>query len=179
MDNKETQELDLDELLSELHDLTDEAEQDVNVEADEELKELLDLPDLDITPVVVKVPEAEPSAEPDLSVQTIRFDPPTAEEPAEETDEAALETSPAVSQDATIQIPELPAEEIAEETAEETAAKIAAELSQEEFTAPAPIVFTPRSRLRELKKKLVAGPEKRYYELSEQGLGKLQLAILA
>lgn len=174
MDNKETQELDLDELLSELHDLTDEAEQDVNVEADEELKELLELPDLDITPVEVKVPESESFAEPDLSALTIRFDPPTVEKPVEETGESIPETDPAVSQDATIQIPELPAEE----TTEETAAKIAAELSQEEFTAPAPIVFTPRSRLRELKKKLVAGPEKRYYELSEQGLGKLQLAIL-
>ena len=42
-----------------------------------------------------------------------------------------------------------------------------------------PIVFRPKSRLHELKKKLVAGPEKRYYELSEQGLGKLQLAIIA
>ncbi|MBE6934610.1 MAG: hypothetical protein E7462_06155 [Ruminococcaceae bacterium] len=41
-----------------------------------------------------------------------------------------------------------------------------------------PIVFRPKSRLKELKKKLIAGPEKRYYELIEQGLGKLQLAIL-
>ena len=42
----------------------------------------------------------------------------------------------------------------------------------------ASIIYNPRTRLRELKKKLVAGPEKRYYELSEQGAGKLQLAIL-
>lgn len=41
-----------------------------------------------------------------------------------------------------------------------------------------PIIFRPRSRLRELKRKLVAGPEKRYYELSEMGVGKLQLAII-
>lgn len=41
-----------------------------------------------------------------------------------------------------------------------------------------PIIFRPRSRLRELKRKLVAGPEKRYYELSEIGVGKLQLAII-
>ncbi len=45
--------------------------------------------------------------------------------------------------------------------------------------ASGPIPFvTPRSRLKELKKKLVAGPEKRYYALSEAGLGKLQAAIL-
>ncbi len=42
---------------------------------------------------------------------------------------------------------------------------------------PPPIVFTPRSRLRELKQKLVAGPEKRYYDLTEIGLGRVQAAI--
>ena len=47
-----------------------------------------------------------------------------------------------------------------------------------EYVPPEPIVFRPKSRLRELKKQLVAGPEKRYYELTELGLGKLQLAIL-
>ncbi len=46
-----------------------------------------------------------------------------------------------------------------------------------DYIPPEPIVFRPKSRLRELKKKLVAGPERRYYELSELGLGKLQLAI--
>lgn len=46
-----------------------------------------------------------------------------------------------------------------------------------EYIAPQPIIFHPRSRLRELKRKLVAGPEKRYYILSEKGLGKLQAAI--
>ena len=48
---------------------------------------------------------------------------------------------------------------------------------EEEFI-PTPIVFTPRSRLKELKKQLVAGPERRYYELSEMGVGKLQAAVL-
>lgn len=41
-------------------------------------------------------------------------------------------------------------------------------------------VFLNRStKLRELKRKLVAGPEKRYYSLSELGVGKLQVAMLA
>ena len=39
------------------------------------------------------------------------------------------------------------------------------------------IIVHPRSRLRELKRKLVAGPEKRYYELSALGLGRIQAAI--
>ncbi len=47
-----------------------------------------------------------------------------------------------------------------------------------EYVPAEPIVFRPKSRLRELKKKLIAGPEKRYYELTELGFGKLQLAIL-
>lgn len=42
---------------------------------------------------------------------------------------------------------------------------------------PAPIPFRPREKLRELKRKLIAGPEKRYYDLCELGLGKLQAAI--
>lgn len=46
-----------------------------------------------------------------------------------------------------------------------------------EYVPPRPIMFHPRSRLRELKRKLVAGPEKQYYALSEKGLGKLQIAI--
>lgn len=40
-----------------------------------------------------------------------------------------------------------------------------------------PIHFRPKSKMQELKQKLVAGPEKRYYELLEMGVGKLQLAI--
>lgn len=47
-----------------------------------------------------------------------------------------------------------------------------------EYVPQEPIVFRPKSRLQELKKKLIEGPEKRYYQLTELGLGKLQLAIL-
>lgn len=46
-----------------------------------------------------------------------------------------------------------------------------------EYIPAAPIVFRPKSRLREIKRKLVAGPEKHYYALTEKGLGKLQAAI--
>ncbi len=46
-----------------------------------------------------------------------------------------------------------------------------------EYVPPRPILIHPRSRLRELKKKLVAGPEKQYYAMVEQGFGKLQAAI--
>lgn len=46
-----------------------------------------------------------------------------------------------------------------------------------EYVPPRPIQFRPRSRLQELKRKLIAGPEKRYYEISENGFGKIQAAI--
>lgn len=46
-----------------------------------------------------------------------------------------------------------------------------------EYIPLQPIVFRPKNRLRELKRKLVEGPERRYYELEELGIGKLQTAI--
>ena len=45
------------------------------------------------------------------------------------------------------------------------------------YNPPPPIIIHPRSRLRELKRKLVSGPERRFYELSELGVGKLQAGI--
>ena len=71
----------------------------------------------------------------------------------------------AVSQDATIRM----------DPAEPEAAPV--EEKQEAPAAPI-IELNPRARLRELKRKLVAGPEKRYYELTEYGVIRLQIAIL-
>ena len=51
------------------------------------------------------------------------------------------------------------------------------EEAPEEFTRP-PIAFRPKNRLRELRQKLVEGPERRYYALSELGTAKLQAALL-
>ena len=48
-------------------------------------------------------------------------------------------------------------------------------LTSQQIPAPKPILF--RSRLGELKRQLVAGPEKRYYDLTEIGLGRVQMAI--
>ena len=57
---------------------------------------------------------------------------------------------------------------------------LSAETSEAEEEAPeSKIIYNPRTRLRELKKKLIAGPEKRYYELSELGIGKIQIALIA
>ena len=54
----------------------------------------------------------------------------------------------------------------------------AASSQEEEEVAPPIILQHPKARLRELKKKLVAGPEKRYYELTEIGLGRIQAAMI-
>ena len=78
-------------------------------------------------------------------------------------------------------IPET-ADEEAEETEEESAFTEGWEPEYEqpmgEYVPPQPIVFPTRAESREMKHKLVVGPEKKYYELSEKGLGKLQLAML-
>ncbi len=46
-----------------------------------------------------------------------------------------------------------------------------------EFTPKEPIPFPEKSRLRQLRQKLVAGPERRYQALSEEGIGHLQAGI--
>lgn len=48
----------------------------------------------------------------------------------------------------------------------------------EQPVSSGPIIFKPRYRGSEMRKQIVNGPERRYYELQEMGLGKLQLAIL-
>ena len=105
-----------------------------------------------------EVPEAEESPLPD---DTQAFAP---------VDEVSVDSL--VSDEPTIAIN--PPEEAAEP--QPAVAEPAFEV-EEEFI-PAPIVFTPRSRLKELKKQLVAGPERRYYKLSEMGVGRLQAAVL-
>ena len=45
------------------------------------------------------------------------------------------------------------------------------------YVPPQPIAFPSRTDSREMKRKLVVGPEKKYYELTEKGLGKLQFCM--
>ncbi len=71
---------------------------------------------------------------------------------------------------------EAPAQEETAETGEESPEAVEETTAAPEPVKQDPIIF--RSRLRELKRKLVAGPEKRYYELTEIGVGRVQAAIL-
>lgn len=150
----------------------DDEVRDIPEEAPEEVpEETVDFPSEDYTEEVPEetvsftleddaeeVPEAEESPLPD---DTQAFAP---------VDEVSVDSL--VSDEPTIAIN--PPEEVAEP--QPAVAEPAFEV-EEEFI-PAPIVFTPRSRLKELKKQLVAGPERRYYELSEMGVGRLQAAVL-
>ena len=165
--NKELQELD--DILSEMHDLVQDEVPDV--EPDEELLGLLDLPEITVTPVVIRDPETqEPlsqdgSAEPESDPETVLEGDTVSFTPVAEADNAPETAVSAEIPDAdTAPTQKIPTPEPAFEV-------------EEEFTPP-PILFAPQSRLRELKKELVAGPEKRYYALSEIGTGKLQMALL-
>ena len=189
MDNKnEVQEFDLDEILNEFHD--EPAADAAEVEPDEELEALLQIPELAITPVVVK----------GTSIQELLEDVPDLPAPEEDTavlPEAALEGhtvqftpitgEPQPLDGDTIQIPEQEAAVSGEDTRpigdlsaflkENTpAAEEPPEAEAEPAPVPEPIPF--HARLRELKRQLVAGPEKRYYELSETGTVRLQIALL-
>ena len=171
MDNtNEFQEFDLDDILKEFSDTEEPAE----VEADQELEELLHMPKLTITPVVVKTSEAmaalleDADSEEEEEEIPVSDDPTLVFQPVTE-EQTGDDTSEEVPTDDTTVIPQMTEEPAPVEPAFEV---------EPEFI-PSPILFQPRSRLQELKKKLVEGPEKRFYELSEIGTGKLQFAILA
>ena len=96
---------------------------------------------------LAKIAEEEKSAEADVTSETIRLDLSEIEKAEKVVEEAA------------------PAQE-------------AADPEPVDITPPpAPIVFNPKAKLRELKRKLVAGPERRYYELAEVGVGKVQMSM--
>ena len=141
------------------------------------------------------VPHAQ-APDPAMEGQTVRMDPEkirSAAEKAVTNDETVRfeplgEVEPTVTQDATIRFEPLgdqpPVEQPQEEAAGEektepfsTSWEPQYDSPMGEYVAPEPLQFRPRSRLHELKRKLIAGPERRYYALAEQGLGKLQAAI--
>lgn len=168
MDNKEnTQDLNLDDILNEFHDapgqtgelpVVDAAELSPELAGqlealDHLLEELPELPQVTVDTVDVDAIPLVPADD------TIRMEMP---EKAEK-EEREVPDGDTLRMDDVAAPPEAAPE---------------AKQEEPEFIPPPPIVFTPRSRLRELKKELVAGPEKRYYALSEIGLGRVQLAAL-
>lgn len=164
MDEKEElQEFDLDEIMKEFSEPAEPGEEPVPMP---ELEDEAPAPEETAEEAAPEEAPAEPeepaAPAPDLS-KTVRLD---------DVSQAA-KTVPADMGDTAVFKP------ITEEQAAAARGDTAVfEPVPEEFIPQEPIVFRPKSRLRELKRKLVAGPERRYYELSELGLGKLQIAIV-
>ena len=114
----------------------------------------------------------EPAEEAASDEDTHTFAPVTESQAAEAPETGGAED---VTSEPTVVL-NLPTQE--EPPKEEASKKAEPAFEVEEEYIPSPILFTPRSRLRELKKQLVAGPERRYYELSEMGTAKSQIALL-
>lgn len=181
MDNQdELQELDLEAIMREFHDPSkdlppEKPEAEESTEAAEEApaEALADAGAEDV-PAAPEVPEDEtpvPDSMKELDIGQI-----SPEEDAGE--EAAADPTATVRIDDISDVHAEAAEDSA--AGEEPAAEDGSENPEEPPAQPEkePIPFSPRAHLRELKTKLIAGPEKRYYELEEIGIGKLQIAIL-
>ena len=180
MDNNELQEFDLDDILNEFHEDAHEAAQEP-VEAEEESSPAPLSQDTlaRLESLIGEEPEAtEASEEPAPQLgDTIRMGDVIREVRATEEPGEDAQEEPAISEDATIRIEIPDVEEIATEESAVDPEEIR-QVVEEAPPAPPVIEFNPKLRLRELKRKLVAGPEKRFYELSEMGVGRIQMAIL-
>lgn len=172
--------LDLEDILKEFSDAEDTMAV-TEAAASEALKELLEDAPAD-KPEFEDIPEfSEPEVTEPVTGDTIRLDDLT-QVSAESTVKESNVTTETVRLDPVVEETEDEAEseaEVHEEPdAEETAEPEEPEEQEEpELPHTEPIVFDPRAKLRELKRKLVAGPERRYYELTEIGVGKLQMAM--
>ena len=203
MDEKELEQnenFDLDSILNEFHTSDGELPEDSDTPDLSSILEDFSPEDQEISEVPEEIsqevpedavdpsfsPEPEESTEPEVSEYeepsvsedvTIQGEEEVPEESANDPDEIDLsglnlEISPeeaAAEEENETDVPE--EAESAEETEEELP-------SEEEAPVQPHLVYDPQAKLRELKRKLVAGPEKRYYALSELGVGKLQIAIV-
>ena len=180
MDNQdELQELDLEAIMREFHDPSkdmpsEEPETDPEPVQDAEPAEVPEETDPEEVSETMETPEEEmnlPAAMEELDIGQVFPE-------EDDTQDAAADSSDTVRIDALSDVhsdtsDEAPAGQ--EPDAERDSVDAGSEEAQ---PAREPIPFSPRARLRELKTKLIAGPEKRYYELEEIGVGKLQVAIL-
>ena len=196
MDEQEIQEFSLEDIIKEFSDMPDEElvveEAETVLEETPAVSEETVLPTVTEDTVVLEVPGDTIRMEvPAMSDETIRIDViPGAQDTAVTvtTDDTISLEMPGMEGD-TIRMdaipsqdePEVPQEVVEPVQPEQEAFTETWEPQYEdpigEYVPPRPILIHPRSRLRELKKKLVAGPEKQYYALMEKGVGKLQAAM--
>ena len=166
-----------------------EHKDDLSFDLEDILREFGDSP---VAPVSMPEPQPEPIPEPQptpaappeeddpLSGDTIRLDKIQQAVAAETRDlEATAEFAPIQIDSDELEEEFLPApdaepevEPFSEEWEPEYDEPIGA------YPTPDPIPFRRKSRARELREKLVAGPERTYYALTELGVGKLQLSMM-
>ncbi|MGN1026227.1 MAG: hypothetical protein ACI4P4_07470 [Faecousia sp.] len=185
MDNQdELQELDLEAIMREFHDpskdLPPEEPETAPEDGEEAAEEAPAEAPEDTEPADIPAITGEPEDEtpvPD-SMEELNIGQIFLEEDARE--DAAPDPAATVRIDELSDALEESTADAAKNGSEEPAAEDGSEDTEETSAQPEkePIPFSPRARLRELKTKLIAGPEKRYYELEELGVGKLQIAIL-
>ena len=179
MDEKELhqdEEFDLDSILTEFQDGDQEAPAE-----DSEKEEAALLEDFHLGAESEEsepdFQEADGASEEETPEEAVSEEEAPEELPAEEvlSDEEPSEEVPEEPEDLTEEdqgAEFTPDEVFQEEEIEEMAA-------DEEEEAPAqPIYYDPQANIRQLKHKLVSGPEKRYYDLTELGVGRLQMAVL-
>ena len=172
MDLENNQDFDLEDILKEFGE---------HPEAEEPAEPAGQMPELRFDDETPDIPEEVSEARPE---ETTAFALEEAAEPTAETEEPSLPDTQEFDPVEEVPPEALPTDEptividLPEESEAPQPAVAEPAFEVEEEFIPAPIVFTPRSRLKELKKQLVAGPERRYYELSEMGIGKLQAALL-
>ena len=201
MEDKERQELEeftLEDIIREFSDHPAEETEKPEETAPETAEEAAEEPAEEPVEEPVEEPAEEPVEEP---VEEAVEEP--AEAPAEETDEepeaaeeaAAEEAVPVTDDTVRLDDPRLlkgtvnNAERIEDEEEAETTESTEETVPFTEdwepeyeqpmgaYVPPQPIAFQPRPDSREVKRKLVLGPEKRYYELTEKGLGGLQMSM--
>ena len=117
--------------------------------------------------------------EPDDAPTTVL---PELELPGEEDAEDLPAEEPALPGEdakATVRLEKLSDVVVPKQEAPATQPEAEPEAGPEPEAEPEPVVIEldPKLRLRELKKALIAGPEKRYYELDQEGLTRLQTGI--
>lgn len=131
-------------------------------------------------PAPAPVAVAQPVQEDEVTGDTIRLDKirkAVSDSAAEKMKETAVFQPVHIEDEPEEEAPPAPVEEeIVEPFSEEWEPEY--EEPMGDYPIPEPIVFRPKSRLKELRSKLVAGPEQRYYSLSELGLGKLQWSLV-
>ena len=165
--NEKNQDFTLEDILQEFHSDVPETEEIALLDS-----EFPEIPQEETAGVFM--PEPLPEADSVMTADTIRLE----ELPLNPRDPDAEEAP--VPTGETQVLPPLFPEEPAQEPVPEAEAAPEPPVEKFEFSpdpAPIPKPIQFRSRLSELKRQLVAGPEKRYYDLTEIGLGRVQLAI--